>query len=115
MKYTPPHGLTLIEILIAMLVFAIGALGLAASSASLARQLAWNADRYRASALARKRIELISASACETGLGSDRSGTVTTDWLAAVDSSHVAIDQTVTRLDSRGAHIDVLHAGAPCR
>src|ERR1035437_839364 len=114
MNDTPRHGLTLVETLIAMLVFAIGALGLAASSASMARQMAWNADRSRASSLARTRIERISASPCESGSGSDRSGTVTTDWLAAVRGSHVAIEQTVNRLDSRGAHVDVLHAGSPC-
>jgi prepilin-type N-terminal cleavage/methylation domain-containing protein len=115
MSDTKRHGLTLVEILIAMLVFAIGALGLAVSSASLARQVAWNADRYRASSLARTRMELIDASPCASGFGSDRSGTVTTDWLATVGGTHVTIDQTVTRRDSRATHVDLLRAGSPCR
>jgi prepilin-type N-terminal cleavage/methylation domain-containing protein len=108
------RGLTLIELLIAMLVFAVGALGLAASSASLAREVAWNADRFRAAALARSRIEAVSASRCESGDGIDRSATVTDNWVATVNGARVTIDQTLSRTDSRATHIDVIHAGAPC-
>lgn len=115
MKVTRRDGLTLVEILIAMLVFAIGALGLAASSASLARQMSWNADRSRASTLARTRIEKTTASRCASASGSDRSGTVMSDWIAADEGSDVTLQQTVIRLDSRAPHVDVFRAASSCR
>ena len=45
------RGLTLIELMIAILVFAIGALGLAATSAAILRQMASSAQRSRAAHL----------------------------------------------------------------
>lgn len=42
------RGLTLVEVMIAILVFAIGALGLAATSAAILRQMASSAQRSRA-------------------------------------------------------------------
>jgi prepilin-type N-terminal cleavage/methylation domain-containing protein len=114
MNHKAPRGLTLIEIVVAMLVFAIGALGLAASSASLARDIAWNSDRHRASSLARARLETLSASRCASGAGTDRAGSVSNDWVATTTASVVTIDQTIKRADSRGSHVDMLHGGAPC-
>ena len=46
------RGLTLVEVMIAILVFAIGALGLAATSAAILRQMASSAQRSRAAHLA---------------------------------------------------------------
>ena len=45
------RGLTLIEVMIAILVFAIGALGLAATSAAILRQMTASAKRSRAAHL----------------------------------------------------------------
>ncbi|HUR00581.1 MAG TPA: prepilin-type N-terminal cleavage/methylation domain-containing protein [Gemmatimonadaceae bacterium] len=45
------RGLTLIEVMIAILIFAIGALGLAATSAVILRQMASSAQRSRAAHL----------------------------------------------------------------
>jgi len=45
MRFTSRRGLTLVEVMIAILVFAIGALGLAATSAAILRQMASNARR----------------------------------------------------------------------
>lgn len=114
MKDTMRYGLTLVEVLIAMLIFAVGVLGLAASSASLARQIAWNSDRSRASSLARSRFETLSASPCASAAGTDRSRGVTSQWITVTRPSFETIDETATRLDSRGLHVDALHGGVPC-
>jgi len=50
-------GLTLIEVIVAMLVFAVGALGLAAGSATIARQMSNTSLRSRSSSIARSRDE----------------------------------------------------------
>jgi prepilin-type N-terminal cleavage/methylation domain len=114
MNHTTRRGVTLIELLVAMLLLSIGVLGLAASSASLSREIVWNADRYRASSLARARIETLAASRCQSARGSDRAGSVITDWVATVSGVNLAIDQTVTRVDSRGSHVDAVHGGSWC-
>ena len=51
MKNLRRRGLTLVEVMIAILVFAIGALGLAATSAAILRQMASSAKRSRAAHL----------------------------------------------------------------
>jgi hypothetical protein len=98
-----------------MLVFAIGALSLAASSALLAREVAGNADLYRASSLARTRIELTNASRCEPGAGIDRLAQVSTEWMSTAFGSSVVIDQKITRRNSRGSYVDIVHGGSSCR
>ena len=47
MKFMRRRGLTLVEVIIAILLFAIGALGLAATSAMILRQMAVSARRSR--------------------------------------------------------------------
>jgi type IV pilus assembly protein PilV len=52
MNFPLRRGLTLVEVMIAILVFAIGALGLAATSAAILRQMAASARRSRAAHVA---------------------------------------------------------------
>lgn len=64
-------GFTLIEAIVALVLFAFGMLALAATSAIAARDLAVANRSMRAQALARHRVELLRASACPTpGTGS---------------------------------------------
>jgi prepilin-type N-terminal cleavage/methylation domain-containing protein len=58
-------GYTLIEIIVALMVFTVGALGLAASSGLVARTMASSATRELAARIAVNRIETI-ASQCAT-------------------------------------------------
>ena len=55
------RGLTLIEVIIAILVLTVGALGLAASSAAIARMVSLNKARERAEITARHQVELARA------------------------------------------------------
>jgi prepilin-type N-terminal cleavage/methylation domain-containing protein len=65
MKFSTRHGLTLVEAMIAILVFAIGALGLAATSAAVLRQMASSAKRSRAAHLTVSLDEKAHAAATE--------------------------------------------------
>jgi type IV pilus modification protein PilV len=58
------HGFTLIEILIALVIFEFGMLALAATSAMAARDLAEANHRVRAQAMASNRLEQLRAGAC---------------------------------------------------
>ena len=57
-------GFTLIEVLIALVIFEFGMLALAATSAVAARDLGVANRRMKANAIARNRVELLRADAC---------------------------------------------------
>jgi prepilin-type N-terminal cleavage/methylation domain-containing protein len=59
-------GVTLVEVLVALLVFAVGALGLAAETAALTRLVARARRAVRVSAAAAMRLERLQAGACNT-------------------------------------------------
>lgn len=59
-------GFSLVEVVVALLVFAIGALGLAAEIAALTRQVAHSRRAARVSAAAAMRLERLQAGACTT-------------------------------------------------
>jgi prepilin-type N-terminal cleavage/methylation domain-containing protein len=107
-------GLTLIETIIAMLVFAVGALGLAATSAAVARQLTSSELRSRATNLANTREEKTNATACVTSSSADGSRGIVDDWTTTTIGSLVLIDQSVKRRDSKGLHTDRFLSAAPC-
>lgn len=61
---TRPGGFTLVEVLVALLVFAAGALGLAVETAALTRQIARSRRAGRVSAAAAMRLERLQPGAC---------------------------------------------------
>lgn len=107
-------GLTLVEVVIAILVFAVGALGLATTSGALARQLAGNAQRSRALHIAATRVEKSHASPCVSASGSESAPGITDDWTISASASFAIVDQTIQRRDSNGQHVDILRSAAPC-
>ena len=78
-------GYTLIEIIVALMVFTIGALALAGSSGVVARAIARNATRELASRVAVSRIETI-ASQCATAMsGHEMVSQIESEWVTTRD------------------------------
>src|SRR5512140_868390 len=114
MRLVIRRGLSLIEVLIAIILFAVGALGLAATSGSIARQLVSSDQRSRAAARARSRDESAHATACTSSSGSERSLGIDATWTIQKAGSRALIDQRLERRDSKGLHIEAFRSGAPC-
>jgi prepilin-type N-terminal cleavage/methylation domain-containing protein len=88
-------GYTLIETVVAILVFSVGALALAASSAAIGRSLAANSRREQAARIASNRLELIRADCSGARSGSEWIADIHSLW--TVDRGPVG---TVTALES---------------
>lgn len=89
-------GFTLIETVIAVFVFAVGALGLAATTAIVTRSLAQSAIRERATRIAEARIEILRGLSCPLiGGGSESIQGVTSTWTSAVAAGHATVTEIV--------------------
>jgi len=107
-------GLTLIEVVIAILVFAVGGLGLAASSAALARQMSGSVLRARAAAIAATRAEEMHAAGCSgSSNGDERILGVRSLWEIA-SAGAATLEQTLERNDGYGLHSDRFLSAASC-
>jgi len=109
-------GYTLVEIIVALLVFTIGALALVASGAVVGRGMAANALRESASRTAASRIELLE-SQCKTATsGSETVRNIESAWsVTRIDPSRVTLVESVTYMSPRGRHADGYSAMVPCR
>ena len=105
------NGLTLVEVVIAILVFAVGGLGLAASAAAVARQISTSTLRARAVSIARQRGEVAAGSSC----GAVVSGTANVPAIRSTwTATGATLDQRIERTDSRGIFTDRFLSALPC-
>ena len=99
-------GYTLIETIVALLLFTIGVLALVSTSALVGREMNTNAVRERAGRMAASRIEIVGAACRRAASGRETSGLYTN---LIVDVAHFALDvvateQTATRQLLKGEH-----------
>ncbi|MDQ3672848.1 MAG: prepilin-type N-terminal cleavage/methylation domain-containing protein [Gemmatimonadota bacterium] len=96
-------GYTLLEVIVALVVFTTGALGLAAGSAIVTREMGVNGIRAAAARLASNRQERV-ASACRTAQsGSETSGSVRSVWtISRPDSARLRLAGTISYPTRRG-------------
>ncbi len=108
------RGLTLIEVVVAILVFAIGGLGLAASAATIARQMSANTLRANAGLIARSTAEIANASRCDDLIGGEaRFRGVHSVWSLSGTWTKT-LDQRVERTDHRGVQSDNFLTAVSC-
>lgn len=94
------RAFTLIEVIVALVLFEFGMLALAATSAMAARDLAEANLSVRAQALARNRVEQLRASPCPApGAGSALVGALKEFWrVDAVGQTRIISDSVAFRL-----------------
>ncbi|MGI9140301.1 MAG: type IV pilus modification PilV family protein [Gemmatimonadaceae bacterium] len=110
----PRDGLTLIEVVVAMLVFSVGGLGLAASAAAIARQIAASTIRSDAALIARSRAERASAASCDRQAGGEATAAGVRSLWTTGDAHVVTLDQRLEWSDSFGIHSDRFLSVVPC-
>ena len=106
---------TLIELIVALLVFTVGGLGLVATSAVIGRELLANAVRERAGRLAASRLEILAAQCRTATTGRETVGGIYSEWSVGFpDSSRVSLLESVTYATGRGTRTDIYRALLPC-
>jgi prepilin-type N-terminal cleavage/methylation domain-containing protein len=113
---TTRTGLTLIEVVIAILILSVGALALAGSSAVMVRRLSDSARTAAGASVGRSRIESSLAAPCSAlAGGSEQILGVHSEWSVAGTQNSADIKQRVTYPARRGPHSEDFISSAPCR
>jgi len=100
-------GYTLVELIVALLLFAVGGLALASTSAVLGRALNTDARRERAARIAGSQIEQLAAS-CQSAADGGRSYPgIRSDWAVShPDANTIEIHESVGYESARGHRTD---------
>ena len=108
-------GYTLIEIVVALSLFAVGGLALVATSAVIGLELTANAVRERAGRIAASRLEILAAACRSARAGSEIIGRIESEWSVGFpDSSHLSLIESVTFPTRRGSRTDTYRVTIPC-
>lgn len=114
-----PHqrdGYTLVEVIVALMLFTVGALALMSTSTVLAIQLGNDARRERAARIATARLEVLRSTCHAAASGNERIGDVTSNWsVTPGPGNDVLVVETASYLTLRGTRTDSLRALVPCR
>lgn len=110
------QGYTLVEVIVALVVFTTGALGLAAGSAIVTREMAANGTRSLAGRLARNRQEQFQAGCPGAESGSETHGSVRSAWTVVTLASSLALlDGRISYPTPRGNRTDAYTLTVWCR
>ena len=90
-------GFTLVELLVALMIFAVGMLGLAATAGSVTRMMGGAKRQVLAATVAQSRLERLRSSPCAsiTG-GSDTTRGIVNKWTVSAVTRGVNITDTVS-------------------
>lgn len=107
-------GLTLLEVIVAILLFSVGALGMAAASAAITRQMMLSLLRSRAASIARDRDEAAHAAGClGISSGSQTAHGISTRW-TVTEGLTASLDQEIERRGTNQRVTDHFHSAVPC-
>lgn len=109
-------GYTLIETVVALLLFTVGGLALVATSAVIGRELNANAIRERAGRMAQTRLEILEAGCRGATGGREARGRIKSEWSVEFpDSAHVSLLESIVYPTRRGSRTDSYRVTIPCR
>lgn len=100
---SPRAGFTLVELLVALMIFAVGMLGLAATAGSVTRMMGGAKRQTIAAQVAQSRIERLRAAPCTTlTSGSETVRGITNIWTVSAVTRGVNVTDSVVFATSRG-------------
>jgi len=113
---TRERGYSLVELIVALLLFSIGGLALASTSALIGRALNLDGQRERASRLASRQIEILSAACHDAINGTEATPPISLEWtVSRPDTGHIAINESVSYPGSQGRRTDRYETLVSCR
>jgi type IV pilus modification protein PilV len=115
MKERLPAGFTLIEVLVAILVLAVGVLALAGTTAVTVRRMSQSSRLSAAASVARSRAESSFAVTCTAVTsGNEQVFNLRSEWSAYAGAVSTDLTQSVTFAALHGDHTDSFLTSAPC-
>ncbi len=121
---TQPRGFALVELIVALLLFAIGGLALAGTSALIGRALNVDVQRERAARLASRRIEILSSACHDAANGIQVAPPINSEWtvtrpdagwtVTRPDAGHIYVSESVSYPSSNGRRTDIYRTLAVC-
>jgi len=117
MRFAGRPGFTLIELVIAAFIFAVGVLALEATAASSLRRMRRAADLTLAASVARARLESLAASRCaDLQNGTDTTRSVVSNWVVqeTAQPGIRAVSQTIAYTLDGVPRMDSYRSTVPC-
>jgi prepilin-type N-terminal cleavage/methylation domain-containing protein len=100
-------GYTLIELIVALLLFAIGGLALASTSAVMGRILNRDAVRERAGREAAREIEILAAGCRDASSGHQGIPQIDSEWsVSRAEPGRIDVTESVSYFSSQGRRTD---------
>jgi prepilin-type N-terminal cleavage/methylation domain-containing protein len=108
-------GYTLVELIVALLLFAVGGLALASTSAVLGKSLNSDGVREQAARAAGTQIEVLAAGCHSASSGSKSYSQIRSSWTVSRPTPNtIEIGESVGYADSHGLRSDSYHALIAC-
>ncbi|GAC1655389.1 MAG: hypothetical protein NVS4B3_20080 [Gemmatimonadaceae bacterium] len=112
-------GMTLVELTVAILIFAVGVLGLVSTAGMVTRQLGEGGSATRAATVAQTRFETIAARSCPTltsGWTTTTTNTITETWGVSDSTNNIKVLRDTVRYNTpRGSRLYAFQTLMPCR
>ena len=110
-------GFTIVEVVVAIVVFTLGILGLVGTAATVTRMVGRSQQYNMSASLAQQRVEMLLAAGCGSmASGTATSGAYTVTWTVASTSGGLgrSIGITVTYRTAAGMRTDTFTSAASC-
>jgi len=109
------QGYTLVELIVALLLFAVGGLALASTSALIGRALNVDGLRERAARVATRQIEILAAGCHEAASGHESWPQIDSEWsVSRPDGGRIDVTESVSYQSSKGRRADSYRALVRC-
>lgn len=114
----PRRGISIVEVLVALMLICIGLLGIAGSTALALRTTLDSTHRRDAMQRAASRFALLSSVGCDSARGgalNDPSRQLTEQWTVSAAGPHFAlVTDSVRWMSARGPRVFALQTAIPC-